>query len=118
MLAYSAPGPAPKENGSMNKCTPQQQVPLLYSTRGPWIETSAGLIQHSIVSPPPRPTFRLPLAGTLTAALVVLNRNAWPTSPAPKEAPLSNVPGLESAESAAVPSPRHQLTSPEAVGVH
>src|SRR5438034_2118476 len=73
---------------------------------------SCGFSQASNVRPAPRPTSRFGLAGTLTPAIGVLNRNACPTSPAVNVAPSSNMPELESAASATLPSARHQLTSP------
>src|ERR1035437_321137 len=114
-LIYSDPGPAPEGSATI-KVTPN--VPLFHSTTSCPCVMSAGLIQASTVNPSASPTLRLAEAGTRTSALVPLNLNAWPTSPAANATPPSKTPLLVPAKSLATPSPRHQLTKPCGAGAH
>src|SRR5438034_1370964 len=75
--------------------------------------TFDGLTQPSTLKPSPSPTLRLAEAETRTKLLRPFRLNPCPTRPAPKLAPLTNVPSFAPASSRALPSPCHQLTNPD-----
>src|SRR5271169_6452156 len=112
ILAKSDPCPPsfPLVKTASQKCTPTD--PEFHSTSGCCVETSAGLIQVSMVKPSAKPTLRLAEAGTRTSALLPFRLNAWPTSPFVNVTPPSRVPLFEPAMSLALPPPGHQPTNP------
>src|SRR5690348_10024043 len=90
--------------------------PLFHSTKLCSSDASVGLIQHSIVNPPPLPTSKLADPGTCNAVPAPLKAKARPTSPAVNWVPLTNFAALVPAESYPLPSPRHKLTRPVGAG--
>src|SRR5215831_13077415 len=97
----------------MVKCAPKKPRPSFHSTRSCCTAESIGLIQLSMVIPPPLPTSSVREAGTRNPASVPFKLKACPTSPATKLIPPISVPLFTPAISVAFPLPGHQLIKPD-----